>query len=109
MSRASTGSRCPTGSTPRLAVQYADQRTVGANLTNGGIPYQTDEFGARLEFGYRTGILTVGYSTVNPTFAMANPWSSNPVYTDSRDPVVPARRRERRGSGPVLRVYTASA
>jgi len=56
---------------------------VGANLTNGGTSYQTGEFGARLELGYGTGILTVGYSAVNPAFAMMNPWSSNPFYTDA--------------------------
>jgi hypothetical protein len=66
------------------AVQYADQRTVGANLTNGGVAYQTNQFGARFELGYRTGILTLGFSTVNPNFAMVNPWSANPVYTDSQ-------------------------
>ena len=67
-----------------VAVQYADQRTVGANLTNGGVAYQTNQFGARFELGYRTGILTLGFSTVNPNFAMVNPWSANPVYTDSQ-------------------------
>jgi hypothetical protein len=67
-----------------LAVQYADQRTVGANLTNGGAYYQTNQFGARLEFGYSTGILTLALSTVNPNFQMVNPWSSNPVYTDAQ-------------------------
>src|SRR5262249_50617076 len=65
-----------------LALQYADQRTVGANLTNGGAAYQTNQFGSRLEFGLGTGILALGYSTVNPNFAMVNPWSANPVYTD---------------------------
>jgi hypothetical protein len=67
-----------------LAVQYADQRTVGANLTNGGAYYQTNTFGSRFEVGYRTGILTLGLSTVNPNFAMVNPWSSNPIYTDAQ-------------------------
>lgn len=67
-----------------LALQYADQRTVGANLTNGGTYYQTDQFGSRLEFGYGTGILTLGFSSVNPSFAMVNPWSANPIYTDAQ-------------------------
>jgi hypothetical protein len=67
-----------------LALQYADQRTVGDNLTNGGTPYQTNLFGSRLEFGYRSGILTLGYSTVNPNFAMVNPWSDAPNYTNSQ-------------------------
>ena len=78
------GANLPWNISAILAVQYADQRTVGANLTNGGTSYQTNEFGSRLEFGgLGTGILTLGFSTVNPTFAMVNPWSSNPVYTNS--------------------------
>ena len=66
-----------------VAVQYADQRTVGTNLTNSGVPYRTNQFGSRFELGYDTGILTLGFSTVNPNFAMLNPWSSNPIYTDA--------------------------
>ena len=66
-----------------LATQYADQRTVGANLTNGGVAYQTNQFGTRLELGYGTGILALAYSTVNPTFQMVNPWSANPIYTNA--------------------------
>ena len=66
-----------------VAVQYADQRTVGAALTNGGMPYQTNQLGARFELGYSTGIFTLGFSTVNPNFAMVNPWSVNPIYTNS--------------------------
>jgi hypothetical protein len=67
-----------------LALQYADQRTVGANLTNGGNYYQTSQFGTRLEIGKSTGILTLGFSTVGPNFAMMNPWSANPIYTDAQ-------------------------
>jgi hypothetical protein len=67
-----------------LALQYADQRTVGANLTNGGNYYQTSQFGSRLEIGKSTGILTLGFSTVGPNFAMMNPWSANPIYTDAQ-------------------------
>jgi hypothetical protein len=67
-----------------LSGQYADQRTVGANLTNGGNYYQTNQFGSRVLFGYGTGILTLGFSTVNPNFAMMNPWSANPIYTDAQ-------------------------
>ncbi len=66
------------------AVQYADQRTVGANLTNGGNSYQTNQFGTQVEFGYATGIFTLGFSTVSPNFAMMNPWSANPIYTDAQ-------------------------
>jgi hypothetical protein len=66
-----------------LALQYADQRSVGANLTNGGTYFATNQIGARLDIGYRTSILTLGYSGVNPNFMMQNPWSANPVYTDA--------------------------
>jgi hypothetical protein len=66
-----------------LAVQYADQRSTGANLTNGGAYFQTNQFGSSLEFGYQTGILTLGYSVVNPNFPMQNPWSDNPAYTNA--------------------------
>jgi hypothetical protein len=77
------GATLPGNISAILALQYADQRTVGANLTNGGTYYQTSQFGSRLELGSSTGILTLGFSTVNPAFAMMNPWSSNPIYTDS--------------------------
>jgi hypothetical protein len=79
------GAHLPWNISAILAVQYADQRTVGANLTNGGTSYQTSQFGSRLEFGgLGTGILSLGFSTVNPAFAMMNPWSSNPIYTDAQ-------------------------
>jgi hypothetical protein len=65
-----------------LALQYADQRSPGANLLNGGTYFATDQFGARTEFGYQTGIFTLGYSVVDQGFRMQNPWSDNPVYTN---------------------------
>ncbi|MBV8187503.1 MAG: OprD family outer membrane porin [Alphaproteobacteria bacterium] len=66
-----------------LALQYADQRSTGANLLNGGSYFATNQVGARVDVGYQTGILTLGYSGVNPSFAMQNPWSDNPVYTNA--------------------------
>jgi len=66
-----------------LALQYADQRSTGLNLTNGGNFFATNQFGARLDVGYQTGIFTVAYSVVNPNFNMQNPWSGNPIYTDA--------------------------
>jgi hypothetical protein len=65
------------------ALQFADQRSTGANLLNGGTYFATNQFGARLELGYQTGIVTLGYSVVNPDFQMQNPWSDNPVYTNA--------------------------
>jgi hypothetical protein len=65
------------------AAQFADQHSTGANLLNGGTYFATNQFGARLELGYQTGILTLGYSVVNPNFQMQNPWSDNPFYTNA--------------------------
>jgi hypothetical protein len=66
------------------ALQFADQRSTGLNLLNGGTPFQTNQFGAKVEVGYQTGIVTLGYSVVNPNFAMQAPWSANPFYTDAQ-------------------------
>lgn len=67
-----------------LALQYADQRSTGSNLLNKGGYWSTGEFGARLQLGYDTAILTIGFSAVNPGFAMQSPWSSNPIYTSAQ-------------------------
>jgi hypothetical protein len=77
------GVKLPSEMSAILALQYVDQRSTGASLTNGGTYFATNQFGARLELGYRTGILTLGYSAVNRNYRMQNPWSSNPVYTDA--------------------------
>ena len=76
------GTSLPFGVDTALALQYADQRSTGDNLLNGS-PFSTDQFGARLQLGHDTGILTAAYTVVNPGFAMQNPWSSNPFYTDA--------------------------
>ena len=67
-----------------LSAQFADQRSTGANLLNGGVPFGTNQFGIQGQLGYGTGILTVGYSSVNPGFSMQTPWSANPFYTDAQ-------------------------
>lgn len=72
----------PFGVDGALALQYADQRSTGANLLTGSA-FSTGEFGARLQLGYETAILTAAYSVVDPGFAMQSPWSANPFYTDS--------------------------
>ncbi len=66
-----------------LSVQYADQRSTGASLANGGVQFATNQLGAKVDLGTQTGILTLGYSTVAPGFMMQNPWSANPGYTDA--------------------------
>lgn len=78
------GTELPFGLRAVLALQYADQRSTGANLLNGGTYWSTGQLGTRLQLGYQNTILTVGFSAVNPGFAMQSPWSSNPIYTDAQ-------------------------
>jgi hypothetical protein len=66
------------------AAQFVDQRSTGQNLLTGGNYFATNQFGAKVDLGYQTGILTLGYSVVNPTFAIQTPWSANPFYTDGQ-------------------------
>ena len=77
------GARLPFDISALLALQYADQRSTGANLTNAGTYFSTNQVGARLEFGYQGAILTLGYTSVNPSYRMQNPWSNNPFYTNA--------------------------
>ena len=67
-----------------LAAQFADQHSTGMELLNGGVPFGTNQFGAQLQLGYQTAILTAAYTVVNPNFAMQTPWSANPFYTDAQ-------------------------
>ncbi len=66
------------------AAQFVAQNSTGQALLNGGNYFATNQFGAKVDLGYQTGILTVGYSTVNPSFAIQTPWSANPFYTDAQ-------------------------
>lgn len=65
------------------AAQFVDQRSTGQNLLNGGDYFATNQFGTRIELGDERGILTIGYSVVNPSFAIQIPWSANPFYTNA--------------------------
>jgi hypothetical protein len=78
------GTDLPLGLRGVLAMQYADQRSTGANLLNNGVYWSTGQFGTRLQLGYQSSIFTVGFSAVNPDFTMQSPWSSNPIYTDAQ-------------------------
>ena len=80
----SFGFPLPLGLRAILAMQYADQRSTGSNLLNNGEYWSTGQVGSRLQLGYETAILTVGFSAVNPGYAMQSPWSSNPIYTDAQ-------------------------
>jgi len=66
------------------AAQFVAQNSTGQNLINGGNSFATNQFGAKVDLGYNTGILTLGYSVVNPSFAIQTPWSANPFYTDAQ-------------------------
>lgn len=72
------------GFSAALSLQFADQRSTGANLLNGGTPFWTNQFGSQLQLGWKSAILTAGYSVVNPGFNMQTPWSANPFYTDAQ-------------------------
>jgi hypothetical protein len=37
----------------------------------------------KVDLGYDTGILTLGYSVTNPGLGILTPWSANPFYTDA--------------------------
>lgn len=63
------------------AAQFVAQNSTGQALMNGGRPFATNQFGAKVELGYDTGIVTVGYSVVNPDLAIQIPWSASPFYT----------------------------
>lgn len=76
------GASLPYGIDAALALQYADQRATGANLLTGSY-FSTGQFGARLQMGRDTGILTLAYTVVGPDYAMQSPWSFNPFYTDA--------------------------
>jgi hypothetical protein len=77
------GASLPYGISAVLGLQFADQRTTGASLTNGGTYYQTNHFGTKLDIDYSTFIVTLAFSAVNPSAAMQTPWSANPIYTDA--------------------------
>lgn len=66
------------------ATQFVAQNSTGQHLMNGGTPFATNQFGAKVDLGYNTGILTLGYSVVNPGFGIQTPWSANPFYTDAQ-------------------------
>jgi hypothetical protein len=76
------GTSLPFGVDSALALQYADQRSTGGNLLTGS-SFATDQFGARLQLGYRTAVFTAAYTIVGQGYAMQTPWSFNPFYTDA--------------------------
>lgn len=66
-----------------LSTQFAAQNSTGSNLLNGGTYWATSDFGAQLQLGYRSAIVTAAITTVNAGFNIQTPWSGNPFYTDA--------------------------
>ncbi|TAJ23487.1 MAG: outer membrane porin, OprD family, partial [Reyranella sp.] len=52
------------------AAQFAAQNSTGQALMNGGTPFATNEVGAKVQLGWDEFILTLGYTAVNPGFAL---------------------------------------
>jgi hypothetical protein len=70
------------GFTALAAAQFVAQNTTGQTMINGGNAFATNQLGMKVDLGYRTGILTLGYSVTNPGLGILTPWSANPFYTD---------------------------
>jgi hypothetical protein len=74
--------RLPGGLDGQLAAQYIDQRSVGSDLLTGS-PFLANAFGARFEAGRDGAILTLAYSVVSAATGLQDPWSKNPMYTNT--------------------------
>lgn len=71
------------GFTALAAAQFVAQNSTGQTMINGGNAFATNQFGMKVDLGYETGILTLGYSVTNPGLGILTPWSANPFYTDA--------------------------
>ena len=71
------------GFTALAAAQFVAQNSTGRTLINGGNAFATNQLGIKVDLGYDTGILTLGYSVTNPGLGILTPWSANPFYTDA--------------------------
>jgi hypothetical protein len=65
------------------AAQFVTQNSTGLSQMNGGTPFATSEFGAKVDLGYNNGILTLGYSVTGPGLGILTPWSASPFYTSA--------------------------
>ena len=66
----------------RFAAQYSDQRSTGSNLLTGRY-FFTNQVGARTDVSYRSGIISLSFTTISRGYDLQNPWSGNPGYTSS--------------------------
>jgi hypothetical protein len=65
---------------PKLAVQYADQGSVGENLLQGH-SFSGHQFGLKVELPIRKALFTAGFTHAWGNANMQNPWSGYPGYT----------------------------
>lgn len=66
----------------RVAAQFTDQRSSGRNLLTGTY-FATNQVGVMADVSYRSGILTLAYTTNSRGYDLQNPWSGYPGYTSS--------------------------
>jgi hypothetical protein len=66
----------------RFAAQYSNQRSVGSSLLTGGY-FSTSQAGIKTDVSFRSGIITIAYTSVARGYDIQNPWSGNPGYTSS--------------------------
>ena len=71
------------GFTALAAAQFVAQNSTGQTMINGGKAFATNQLGMKVDLGYDTGILTLGYSVTDPGLGILTPWSANPFYTDA--------------------------
>jgi hypothetical protein len=63
-----------------IAVQFVDQRSVGADLLKGS-SFSTQQVGVKTEASYGGAVLTVGYTNAAAGADLQSPWSGYPGYT----------------------------
>jgi hypothetical protein len=66
----------------RFAAQFTDQRSAGRNLLTGTY-FSTNQVGIMADLSYRSGIVTIAYTTNSRGYNLQNPWSGYPGYTSS--------------------------
>ena len=66
----------------RCEAQFSDQRSTGSNLLTGS-HFSTNQVGVKTDVSYRSGIISLVYTTVSRGYDIQNPWSGNPGFSSS--------------------------
>jgi hypothetical protein len=64
----------------RVALQYANQRSVGDELL-AGHAFSANQEGIKVEFGYDGALVTTAYTNTSAGTTMYSPWGGYPGYT----------------------------